>query len=118
MGRPRKDPSEKKSHAQIQSEYEERQKKIMGEKKYKAKRAKQRAESRARCWKRYTAAEKEAHRAKQRIRAYKFRHRQHFKSSAGAVLRGLGGGGLEPLQKIAQAPHNFWTKKLNENINI
>ena len=73
MGKPKK---EKKSHAKSQLEYEERQKKILGKERYLAKRAKQRAASRARCWARFTEDDKEAKRANQRLRAYKYRHPQ------------------------------------------
>ena len=70
-GRPRKDPSEKKSHVQSQAEYAERKKQEVGQTEYKARMAKQRAASRARCWARKSQEEKEAHRANQRMRAHK-----------------------------------------------
>ena len=76
MGRPTKAIDSKKSRALSQAEYEERQKKKLGIQKFNDMRARQRlrAESRARCWARYTEEEKNEMRVKQRERAFKFRN--------------------------------------------
>ena len=76
MGRPKLPLGIKKSHAQSKAEYEVRKKKEVGEKNYLAKRAKQRAESRVRCWAKKTEQEKNDHRSKQRKRAQSYRTRK------------------------------------------